>query len=58
MRFVQGMGKTFVTLFPANAPAGFYVRVVVVYQQPDSFMEIVERCPNHLTEDKDGEIKI
>ena len=58
MYSMQPIGKTFVTMFPANAPSGFYVRVVVVYQQSDSYMEIVERCPNHLTKDKDGEIKI
>ncbi|XP_078373715.1 cellular tumor antigen p53-like isoform X2 [Oculina patagonica] len=33
---------------------GFYVRVVVIYRQPDHYREIVERCPNHITKHKDG----
>ena len=45
----------FVTVIP-TAP-GFYVRVVEVYKEPESYQEIVERCPSHITKHKDGEIK-
>ncbi|XP_022799560.1 cellular tumor antigen p53-like isoform X3 [Stylophora pistillata] len=40
-------------VFPP-AHAGFYIRVVVIYRQPDHYREIVERCPNHRTKHKDG----
>lgn len=40
-------------VFPP-AHAGFYIRVVVIYRQPDHYREIVERCPNHITKHKDG----
>ena len=39
--------------FPTNH--GFFVRVVVIYKQPEHYREIVERCPNHITKQKDGE---
>lgn len=33
---------------------GLFVRVVVIYKQPEHYREIVERCPNHITKQKDG----
>ena len=45
----------FVLVFPP-AHAGFYIRVVVIYRQPDHYREIVERCPNHITKHKDGKL--
>jgi len=40
-------------VFPPPS-AGMYVRVVVIYKQPEHYREIVERCPNHITKHKDG----
>lgn len=28
----------------------------MIYRQPEHYREIVERCPNHITNHKDGEI--
>lgn len=39
-------------VFPPSP--GFHVRVVVIYRQPEHYREIVERCPNHMTRQKDG----
>ncbi|KAJ7393406.1 Tumor protein 63 [Desmophyllum pertusum] len=41
-------------VFPPVPAPGFYVRVVVIYRQPDHYREIIERCPNHITKQKDG----
>ena len=49
------MALFFVAVFPPVPAPGFYVRVVVIYRQPDHYREIIERCPNHITKQKDGE---
>lgn len=36
-------------------PAGSYIKALVVYNKPEHYREIVERCVNHITKQNDGE---